>query len=482
MEDANNPSTDPLDENFEGEIEPAELHEPIEIPEPSHPAPDFILKGPILPAVVRLAWPIWIAVALQDAYTLVDLFWVGKLGRDPVAAIALCGVLMGMAFTVAIGLATGVVAMVSRFVGAGKREAAWAVAWQALYMGVAAGALSTVLGLLLAGPALRLLGAEGNVLGLGTVYLQVLACGSAALFLTFSLNSALRGVGDTITPMVAMGMGTCVNLVLDPLLIFGWLGFPRLGVMGSALATVIAQGLSLTFILLALFSGRVPIRLRLSRAQLDLRLCWRILRIGIFGSLQMWVRNASSLFVVRIVNFFGPTPVAAFGICMRILMVILLPGFGVGNSASIVVGQNLGAKQPGRAVHAGWVAAGLYAGFCLVSGAVLAVFAPTIIGIFNQDQGVILAGAELLRLLSASFPFIAFSVVLGRAMAGAGDTIAPMRITAVVLLGVQVPSAYLLSRVWGHTGIWVALAASSALNGLIMMIWYHRGRWVKKKI
>jgi hypothetical protein len=293
LEDANNPSTDPLDENFEGEIEPAELHEPIEIPEPSHPAPDFILKGPILPAVVRLAWPIWIAVALQDAYTLVDLFWVGKLGRDPVAAIALCGVLMGMAFTVAIGLATGVVAMVSRFVGAGKREAAWAVAWQALYMGVAAGALSTVLGLLLAGPALRLLGAEGNVLGLGTVYLQVLACGSAALFLTFSLNSALRGVGDTITPMVAMGMGTCVNLVLDPLLIFGWLGFPRLGVMGSALATVIAQGLSLTFILLALFSGRVPIRLRLSRAQLDLRLCWRILRIGIFGSLQMWVSISS---------------------------------------------------------------------------------------------------------------------------------------------------------------------------------------------
>lgn len=463
----------------------AELLDPPDVgitPRPDDAKRAFILEGNVLAAVLRLSWPLWIAVTLQDAYSLVDLFWVGKLGKDPVAAVALCGILMGMVFTVAIGLSTGVVAMVARFTGAGDREKAWAVAWQALYMGLLFGLMSTALGLPLAGPALDLLGAQGKVLQFGTEYLQIMAVGAATIFVVFAMNSALRGAGDTLTPMIAMALGTVVNIALDPLLIFGWWGFPALGVAGSALATVVAQSTGLVLVLGVLFSGRAVIRLHVRNGRPDPGLCWRIVRIGIFGSMQMWIRNVSSLFVIRIVTPFGSSVLAAFGIAMRLMLVFLLPGFGVGNAAATVVGQNLGAGHKDRAHRGGWAAAAIYVLISVVCGAFFFAFAPAIVSLFNDHPQVIAHGAIILRLLAASFPMTALGVVLGRSMAGAGDTISPMRITALALLGVQVPAAYVLAWHLGPLGIWIALSGANAVNGLLMAVWFQRRRWAEKTV
>lgn len=442
----------------------------------------YILEGSVLGAIARLAWPMWIAVALQDAYSLVDLFWVGKLGKEAVAAVALCGMLMGFVFTVAIGISTGVVALVARFWGQGLREDGCRVAWQALYMGLAAGALATAVGIPLARPALLLLGAKGSVVEMGAQYLQVMALGAGTIFVTFSLNSALRGAGDTLTPMAAMLVGTVVNLVLDPILIFGWLGLPALGVQGSAVATVSAQGLAMLCVLGWLALGFAPVRLRLSLARPDFALAWRVFRIGIFGSLQMWVRNLASLVVVAVVTPFGDAVIAAFGIGMRMLMVVLLPGFGVGNAAATVVGQNLGAGNKERAVQAGWAASFFYllimAGFALL----FALGAEPIVRIFNADADVVTAGAALLRWMALSFPFVAFGLVLARGMTGAGDTFTPMWITAVTLLFLQAPGAWALSEVLGYDGIFLAVAGSNAANGILTIVWYRRGRWADKEV
>jgi len=472
------------DDDVDACAEAAELHEPMEIlPSPSEKkAPSFIVEGSILKAVLKLAWPMWIAVVLQDAYNLVDLFWVGKLGKEPVAAVALCGILMGMVFTVAIGLATGVVALVARFMGAGRPERAWAATWQALYMGIGAGLLTTVIGLPLARPALAILGARGDILALGASYLQVMAVGAGTIFVVFSMNSAFRGAGDTVTPMIAMGIGTIVNLILDPFLIFGWWIFPALEVAGSALATVCAQTTSLLFLIGMLALRDKVLRLRLREARPDPTLMWRIARVGIFGSMQMWVRNVSSLFVISIVTPFGPSVLAAFGICVRLLMVFLLPGFGVGNAAATLVGQNLGAGKPERGARSGWTGSGVYAAFSLVFGGVFFLLAPDIVAVFNDSPAVVMHGSLFLRILSVSFPFTALGVVLGRAMAGAGDTLAPMRITALALLLVQVPAAFGLSRFFGPLGIWLSFSMANVVNGILMAVWFHQGRWAKKRV
>ncbi|MHC4599146.1 MAG: MATE family efflux transporter [Planctomycetota bacterium] len=482
MEDSGEQLRPPGPDGAPESVEGADLFEPLSPPEPSPTATAFILKSSVLSAVVRLTWPLWVAMALQDAYSLVDLFWVGKLGKEAVAALALCGMLMGFVFVIAIGISTGVVAMVSRFVGQGRREEAGIIAWQALFMGLAAGGVATAVGLPFAEPALVLLGAKGAVVGLGTGYLQIMAVGAVGIFVTFAMNAALRGAGDTLTPMVAMILGTVINLVLDPLLIFGWAGFPALGVKGSALATVIAQSAGMLWVLFRLFQGRRPVRLNLLHARLNFPLGWRVVRIGAFGSIQMWVRNISSLIVVAVAALFGDAVLAAFAIGMRLLMVVLLPGFGVGNAASTVVGQNLGAGNRGRAVRAGWIATSFYLGIVTLFALVFSSLAHPIVRLFNADPEVVEAGAALLRFLSLSFPFMAFGLILSRAMAGAGDTFSPMWITALCLLGIQAPGAYLLSRFMGHDGIWISIATANAFNGLITAVWYARGRWTEKRV
>jgi putative MATE family efflux protein len=464
------------------ETDAPESAPPVPLPE-SKPHDDaFILEGGVLKAVVRLAWPLWIAVALQDAFTLVDLFWVGRLGKEAVAALALCGMLMGFVFTIAIGISTGVVAMVSRFFGERREEDAWKATWQALYMGLAAGVLATILGLTLAGDALEFLGAKDQVLLLGTEYLQVMAVGAVVIFITFAMNSALRGAGDTVTPMIAMLLGTVVNIVIDPILIFGWLGVPALGVTGSAVATVGAQFLGMIFILSRLFVGRTRIRLRLRDAAVHLDFAWRLIRIGAFGSIQMWVRNFASLIVVTVVTQFGDAVLASFGIGMRLFMVVLLPGFGIGNAAATVVGQNLGARKRERAVRAGWVSASFYLGITAFFSLLFASLAGPLVALFNNDPGVVDAGAAFLRWMSLSFPFVAFGVILSRSMFGAGDTITPTWITSLSLLVLQAPGAWFISRYAGYDGVWLSIAGANILNGILMILWYRREKWTRKKI
>jgi putative MATE family efflux protein len=448
---------------------------------PRGDAPGYILQGSVAVAVLKLSWPFWISATLEDFYSLVDLFWVGRLGPSAVAALALCGTLMGMAFTVAVGIATGALAVVARHVGEGRPEAAWAATWQSLYLGIGLGLLSTALGVPLAGPLLELLQAEGEVLRQGTVYLQIIALGAVPLFVSFSLTSALRGAGDAVTPMIALLAGNLMNLVLDPVLIFGWFGAPRLGVAGAAAATLASQGTAFAYVLWVLVRGRAPLRLSLRHARPDPALILRIARIGIFGSMQMLVRNASALAVVAIVSPFGQAALAAYGVGMRLMMVVLMPGFGLGNAAATVAGQNLGAGARDRAVLAGWIASFLYLAITSVFAAVLLAGAPGIVAVFSDDPGVVDAGASLLFWLALSFFFLPFGLAPARAMAGAGDTFTPLWTTTISLLLLQVPAAWGFSQAFGLQGLWSSFLVAHAANALLTVVWYHRGKWASRK-
>jgi Na+-driven multidrug efflux pump len=200
-------------------------------------------------------------------------------------------------------------------------------------------------------------------------------------------------------------------------------------------------------------------------------------KIGIFSSGQMFVLNLSAVALVKVVAALGTSVLAAYGIAMRIGMVMMMPGMGFGNAAATLVGQNIGACRPQRAERAGWLVAGIY---CLVAvgmSVFCVIFARPVIAFFNNDLQVVAAGVAILRWYCATFLFISLSIVLGRAMAGAGDTLAPMVITAISMLGIRVPLAWRLSVVWGLAGILIGIAASSVVQGCLMVCAFHWGRW-----
>jgi len=445
---------------------------------------NILTSGSLLAGLWALAWPMFVSAVLQNAQSLIDLFWVGRLGTDAVAALAIGGTLTMTLFPVVMGVCVGTLAFVSRNVGAGRYDEANAAAGQSLLLGLILGLAAGITAGTFAQPLCRLLGARGEVLRLGSDYLRIVFAGSFTVFLLFAGGSVLRGAGNAVVPMLAMLLANILNAVLDPIMIYGLLGFPRLEVAGAALATVVSQGVAAMFILGIIAKGVAHLRVPLTQWKLRGALAVRILRVGLPSSAQMLSRSLMSLVLMRIVALCGMAAVAAYGIGLRIHTLILLPTFAIGDAAATMVGQNLGAGQPGRARRAAWLATLTATALIAVTATALFIFAPQMPMIFDRSTIVVESGTAYLRIVSPFYVFAALSIVLGRAQMGAGETVPPMLCTILSLWGIQVPFAAWWSRQFDPptNGIWWAIALALLVNALLTTLWFQMGRWQKKQL
>jgi putative MATE family efflux protein len=449
---------------------------------PDNPNPLTLL--PLRQGLLRLAGPMFVSAILQNAQSLIDLFWVGKLGPDAVAALALSGTILFLMWPLVMGLSMGTVALVSRHIGAGHEDKAAMAAGQSMGLSLLAGVALGGAGILGLNALLRLIGAEPAVAVLARQYLSISFFGYFTVFLLAISSSAAQASGNSLIPMTGMILANLVNLVLDPVMIFGRLGFPALGVRGAALATVLSQALACLVVTGSLMRGIPQLKVAWSDLTPRLLIAWDLFRIGIFSAGQMLARSLMSFALFRIVAVSGTAALAGYGIGLRFHQLILLPCFVLGNAAAALVGQNLGAGRPDRSVRAGWLACGIGLGLNGVGGLLIIIFAPVLTGYFTKDPAVIAVGVDYLRLVSPFYLFVAMGIILGRGMNGAGDTVPTMLITLFTLWGVQVPLAHYLAKVFtpATDGVWWSIALSNALNGLITAAWFVVGRWKKTRI
>jgi putative MATE family efflux protein len=441
-----------------------------------------LTEGGIVRNIWYLALPMMAGNLLQDAFTIVDMIFVGRLGPSAIAAVGMSGIINGILFTFILGISMGTVALVARSIGARKVPEAESAAMQSLFLGFFCYAAIAIFGYPLSSPMLRALGASEDVVLQGVAYMRVMFLGSFTMIFSAILSAVLNAAGDAVTPLKILMVSTISNIVLDPLLIFGWWWFPRLGVVGSALATVIARGIGVFILLWVLLSGRVVIHLKIANAKFDFSIMRRIIKIGVFSSIQALVRNVSGIVLTRLVAVYGTFAVAAYVIGMRLRMVVMMPGFGLANAVSTLVGQNLGASKPERAERTAWVTVGLTSAIMTFIGIVYIIFARRIIAIFNTHPEVIRIGINHLHITSGTFGFIGLSIVLGRAFSGAGDTLSPMVISSISLLAFQVGLSLLFSWKLGLTGIWFGITASNIIQSIMMSFWFNIGRWKLKQI
>ena len=442
-----------------------------------------LTQGSLLRHLLRLAGPIIFSYILQDAFNIIDMIFVGRLGPGAIAAVGVSGNLLRLIGVFSLGISTGAGIMVAQYLGARNLAQAEHIAMQAILLAVFFSIGVTLIGYPLAEQgllAVRMVDPE--VLRLGTTYMHIVLVGISTMFLSMTLGSIFRAGGDAVTPMVVLVFSTLINITLDPLLIFGLWGFPKLGVAGSAYATLIGRGAGVIVLLYLCWSGRAPVSLRRVQFQADLVEMVDILRLGIFSSMQGFWRHLSRLGFLWVIGPYGKTVVAAYTICMRLRILVMNPGFGIANSVAPLVGQNLGANQIERAEKSASVANILGAVIMAVIGAVFLIFPQTFIRIFSPDANVIEIGAVYLRFLSPTFGFIAFSLVLGKALNGAGDTLSPMIITLVSQLVIGLGLVILLSYFIGLNGVWLGIAVSNIVQGVAMWAWYHTGRWKRIKV
>ena len=421
---------------------------------------------------------------LQTTFNVIDMIFVGKLGAEAIAAVSLSGMILMLVITLIVGIGIGTTAMVSRYIGAREASKANEVALQSILFGGVAAAFLAGFGYFFSEPLLKIFRAEPSVVKLGTDYLEIMFLGSFTMFLLFLGAAILRGAGDALTPMLVMVLSTIINIIADPLLIFGLGPFPRLEIRGAAYATVFARGIGMLIILYILIKGYSFIHISLKKLRFNFKIIWRLIRIAIPASLQMATRSTSGLVMMSIVSMYGTYALAAYGIGLRINMIVMMPGFGLGAATATLVGQNLGAKSPQRAMKSAWMSLIYYEVIMLLIGSLFFLFAPQIIQVFNNNPEVIKEGVSFLRIITISYAFLAMGIILHQALYGAGDTVPPMVITAVSLFIVRIPLAFILPGLFSlHTlGIWLAMAISTVLEGTAVGFWFYSGRWKRKQV
>jgi putative MATE family efflux protein len=351
-------------------------------------------------------------------------------------------------------------------------------------MGIGISTFLGVIGLIVARPLLNLLGADAEVLPLGMAYLRVALGGIFTLILVFALNAILRGAGEARKAMSVLFLSTTVNVILEPVLIFGLGPVPPLGIVGSAWANVVGYGIGLILQLIFLLGGRAKVGISLKRLQPDFPLMRRIIGIAIPSTIQMTFRSTSRLLILGLVGYYGTFATAGYGVANRLLLVALIPCFGLGNAAATLVGQNLGAEKPARAERSAWWISLYAAGYMIISASLIFFYARTLISIFDSTPQVVAFGSECLHIIAFSLVASAVGVTLARGFDGAGNTVPAMTINLFSLWGMEIPFAYSLSR-WmgfGVIGVWWGRTIANVTNGVLFAIWFRRGRWKQREV
>ena len=441
--------------------------------------PKDFTTGPIGRAIALLAIPMVLEMMMQSVFALVDTYFVGKLGSDPVAVVGLADSILTLVFAVALGLAMGTTAMVARRIGEKDPEAAARTAGQALVLGAILSVAIGIAGAIFAPRLLAFMGASSSVVEVGSTYTSILLGGSSTVFFLFLINAMFRGAGDPMLAMKSLWLANVINIVLDPLLIFGWGPFPAMGVTGAAVATTIGRGVGVSYQLSILLSGRGRITVRPHHLRVDPDIMKRLIRISSSGVAQFFVATSSWLGVMKILAVFGSTAVAGYTVAIRLLIFALLPSWGMANAAATLVGQNLGAGLPDRAERSVWLTARVNAFFLLGASVVMIVFAVPLIGTFTKEPAVIALGVVSLRTISYSYVCFAFGMVTVAAFNGAGDTATPTRINLACYWLLQIPLAWALAVPlgMGPLGVFVAIAIAQAALAVTGIVLFRRGRW-----
>ncbi len=435
-------------------------------------------------AILHLAWPAVLQMGVDTAMRLIDAFWVGRLGAAHMAAVTSSMFILWTLMALAEMLATGVTAMVARFVGGKEKDFAQYVLRQAIRFGLIFSVLAGAGGFFLSSRFMQILGVGADVAPLGAGYLRISFLSSPVIFVFFIYGSALQGAGDTRTPLKILVLALLTNAVLDPLLIMGFGPIPRMATNGAALATALSHLLGAVAYIALLNSGRLVLKAKLlAREALDFSILRRLLRIGVPSTIDFILFSVVYVILTRITAAFGTEAIAALGVGNRIESISYMTSFGFSIAASALVGQNLGAGRPDRSERAGWTTAGMISVFTALVTAAFLFFPSLLVRIFIKDPLVVSIGSDYLRIVGLSQVFMGVEIVIAGAFVGAGDTVPPTLVSGITSLA-RIPLAYYfgIHLGFGVTAIWWIVSLTGIARGIAIPIWFKTGTWKRRKV
>jgi putative MATE family efflux protein len=442
-------------------------------------------EGSVIGSILRMGLPSMIGFLSGTVYDLADMFWLARLGAPEVAAVTIFGTFYWVLSSSNQIVGTGSVSVISRRYGEKSYDQAEAAIKETLALKLGFGLLFGLVGFVMAEVGMRLLGGQDNVVTLGVRYGQILMVGMPVSMASYTVYTSLRGVGDPNKAMAIMLAGTGLNIVLDPLFIFGWLGFPAMGIRGAAVASVIAYTTTFALGMVIFYGGFSNVRLHvIGKVPIGMSRMWQILKIGLPAGVNSISFSLSRSVIMALVAVFGTNVVAAYGVGNRIAHIGVMVVVGMGLGTASLIGHNLGAGKKDRAWKTSNQAISLAAVMMIVFGAVTAVFAPNIVRFFFQDAVLVDLGVTLLRIQALTFPLFAIVIMMEEAFTGAGDTLPPMITGIVTAWGLEIPMILMMTKVFhmNQNGVWWAIVIANSLGTIFIWKWYQRGKWLHRVV
>ena len=440
--------------------------------------------GSIRKAVFMLSIPMILEMMMESIFAIVDIAYVSRVSVNAVATIGLTESVITLVYAIAIGLSMAATAVVARRVGEKDLKGARQAAMQAILLGIAVAVSIGAVGFLYSKEILALMGGEPDLIAEGYGYTKLLIGGNITIVLLFLINAIFRGAGDASVAMWTLVLSNGLNIILDPVFIFGWGPIPEFGVMGAAIATNIGRGTAVIFQLGILFFGWSRIKLAVSDIVLRTGVMLNLIKVSLGGIAQFLIGTSSWVFLMRLMSEFGSEVLAGYTIAIRVMMFTFMPAWGMSNAAATLVGQNLGAKQPERAEKSVWITGKYNAYFMLAVSLIYLFFAPEIIALFTNVTSVVENGALCLQVVAAGYIFYAYGMVVSQAFNGAGDTKTPTKINLIAFWAFQLPFAYLAAITFelGALGVFLAITLAEVMLSVIAIIWFRKGYWKKVQV
>ncbi|WBX75807.1 MATE family efflux transporter [Tenacibaculum ovolyticum] len=441
-------------------------------------------QGSLRKAVFMLAIPMILEMLMESIFALVDIIYVSRVSVNAVATVGLTESVLTLVYAVAIGLSMAATALIARRTGEKDAKGANENAVQVIILGVFISILISIVGVLFPKEILGLMGGEPDLIAEGYGYTQVLLGGNITVMLLFLINAIFRGAGNASIAMWTLILSNGLNIILDPIFIFGLGPIPAYGVEGAAIATTIGRGTAVVSQLLVLFYGAGKIKIAVKDLGIKVAVMLNLIKVSLGGIGQFLIGTSSWVFLMRIISEFGSEVLAGYTIAIRIMMFTLMPAWGMSNAAATLVGQNLGANQPKRAEKSVWITSKYCAYFMGIVSVIYIFFAPTFLSWFSENPSVVKNGALCLQIIAAGYIAYAYGMVVIQSFNGSGDTKTPTYINFVCFWLFQLPFAYLMAITlnFGPIGVFLAITLAEVLVAILGIWLFKKGKWKTIKV
>lgn len=434
---------------------------------------------PIPRLLLTMSLPIVLSMMVQALYNIVDSMFVAKLNEDALTAVSLAFPIQNLMIAVASGTGVGINSLLSRNLGEKNYDGANRAASNGLFLGIISSVVFSVLGGILAGTFFRIQTSDAQIVGYGTQYMQLITIFSIGIFLQVTCERLLQATGKTFYAMITQGTGAIVNIILDPIMIFGLFGFPRLEVAGAALATITGQMIAALMALVFNITRNKEIQIHIKGFRPNGSVIATIYAVGVPSIIMMSIGSIMTFGMNKILLMFSSTAAAVFGVYFKLQSFIFMPIFGLNNGMIPIIAFNYGARHKKRIMHTMWLSIGTAIVIMFFGLAIFQLYPDVMLGIFDASSHMLKIGIPALRIISLSFIFAGFCIVVGSVFQALGNGVYSMIVSVARQLFVILPVAFIFAKVFGLHMVWWAIPIAELVS-VVLSAFFLRRIYVQK--